>query len=119
MSELLVQLDPNVYRKYIQVIKDKPILYVKLQKALYGTLHAAYLFWKRLSDQLMKWGFVLNPYDSCVTSKIIGEKKFTIVWHIDDLKISHQDKKVVDHIINLLELEVRKESPLTNTRGKT
>ena len=66
----------------------------------------------------MKWGFVLNPYDSCVANKLFGEKKCTIVWHVDDLKISHQDKKVVDHVINLLELEFGKELPLTKTRGK-
>jgi len=95
MAELLVQLDPKLYWKYIQVIKDKPILYVKLQKALYGTLRTTYLFWKRFSDHLMKWGFVLNPYDSCVANKTIGEKQCTIVWLIDNLKISHQDKKVV------------------------
>ena len=29
MAELLVQLDPKLYRKYIQIVKDKPILYVK------------------------------------------------------------------------------------------
>ena len=71
MAELLVQLDPKIFQKYVQLTKGKPILYVKLQKDLYGTLHAAYLFWKRLSDQLIKWGFVIKPYDSCVANKII------------------------------------------------
>ena len=30
MAELLEQLDPKLYQKYVQVIKDKPIQYVKL-----------------------------------------------------------------------------------------
>jgi len=45
-------------------------------------------------------------------------RECTIVWHVDDLKISHQDRTVVDHVINLLELEFGKEAPLTKTRGK-
>ena len=69
LAELLVQLDTKLYWKYVQVIKDKHILYVKPQKALYATLSAVYLFWKWLSYQLMKWGFVISPYDSCMATK--------------------------------------------------
>jgi len=38
MAELLVKLDPKLYRKYVQVVKGKSILYVELKKALFGTL---------------------------------------------------------------------------------
>jgi len=95
MAELLVQLDPKLYLKYIQIIKDKPILYVKLWKALYGTLRTAYLFWKRLSDQLMKWGFVLNPYDSCVANELIGEKQCTILWQLMISRSHTKTKKLL------------------------
>ena len=30
---------------------------------------------------------------------MIGGKQFTITWHMDDLNISHIDKKVVDEMI--------------------
>jgi hypothetical protein len=62
MAELLVKLDPKLYRKYIQVKKGKPVMYVQLKKALYGTLQASLLFWKDLSGKLRKWGFKVNPY---------------------------------------------------------
>jgi hypothetical protein len=42
---------------------------------------------------------------------MIEDKQCTIVWHVDDPIISRQ--KFVDNIINLLELEFVKESPLT------
>ena len=35
MAELLVKLDPKLYRKYVQVEKGKNVLYVQLKKALY------------------------------------------------------------------------------------
>jgi hypothetical protein len=117
MAELLVRIDPQLYRKHVQVDRGRQVLYVVLKKALYGTLKAALLFWKRLSSQLSKWGFTSNPYDSCVMNKTINGKQCTILWHVDDLKISHVDPEVVTEVIELLEKEFGKEAPLTKTRG--
>jgi hypothetical protein len=118
MAELLVRLDPKLYRKYLHSNNGKPVLYVELKKALYGTLKAALLFWRRLSNQLGEWGFKVNPYDWCVANKEINGSQCTIVWHVDDLKISHVDPAVVSDIISLLSSEFGKESPLTINRGK-
>jgi len=57
------------------------------KKAPYGTLQAALLFWKLLSDTLQEWGFKINAYNQCVANKNIEGKQFTILWHADDLKI--------------------------------
>ena len=40
-----------------------------------------------------------------------------IIWHIDDLKISHVDPKAVDEVISLLQAEFRQEGPLTVNLG--
>jgi hypothetical protein len=45
LAEVMVQVAPNLYRKYITVDrKGTVILYVKMQKALYGLLRSALLF---------------------------------------------------------------------------
>ena len=93
-------------------------MYVELRKALYGTLKAALLFWELLSSTLEKWGFESNPYDACVMNKNINGSQCTILWHVDDLKISHVDAEIVTIIIDMLEKEFGKEAPLTKTRGK-
>jgi hypothetical protein len=49
---------------------------------------------------------------------MINGKQCTIIWHVDDLKLSHIDSTVVDNIIALLEQEFGNEAPLTVTRGK-
>jgi hypothetical protein len=88
-------------------------------KALYyGTLQAALLFWQDLSGHLEKWGFKPNPYDWCVANKTVHGKQCTILWHVDDLKISHVDPEVVKDIIKLLNEGNGKEAPLVVTRGK-
>jgi Reverse transcriptase (RNA-dependent DNA polymerase) len=119
MAELLVQLDPDRYAKCITSKNRKNTLHVRLKKALYGMLKAALLFWKHLSGKLQGWGFVRNPYDSCVVNKDIDGAQYTILWHVDDLKISHVDPGVVTNVIKQLEAEFGKEAPLTINRGKT
>ncbi len=92
LAELMVQVAPNLYRKYITVNrKGTAILYVKMQKALYGLLRSALLFYNKLVADLESNGFVLNPYDSCVANKIVNGKQMTVCWHVDDLKVSHCD----------------------------
>jgi len=66
----------------------------------------------------MEWGFVVNPYDWCVVNKIIQGSQCTIIWHVDDLKISHKCAKVVDDIIRQLQDEFGGQAPLTVHRGK-
>jgi hypothetical protein len=107
-----------MYRKYVKNEHGKTVLYVELLKALYGTLKAALLFWKLLSKKLVKWGFEINPYDWCVANKTINGKQCTILWHVDDLKISHVDAKVNTAMIKLIDSEFGKEAPITVTRGK-
>jgi hypothetical protein len=63
-------------------------------------------------------GFELNPYESCVANKQINGQKCTIIWHVDDLKISPMDDKVVSEMITRIEQVFGKEAPLTVTRGK-
>jgi hypothetical protein len=118
IAEMLVKLDPKLYRKYVRDENGKSVLYVELLKALYGTLKAALLFWKLLSKKLVSWGFVINPYDWCVANKMIDGKQCTILWHVDDLKISHVSCKTVTGIIKLIDTEFGKEAPITVTRGK-
>ena len=100
----------KLYQKYVLIEKGKPVLYTEFKKALYGMLlHAALLFWKKLSHQLKDWGFKINPYDWCVANKTFDGKQCTILWHVDDLKISHMDLDVVMGIINDFEQEFGKE----------
>lgn len=118
LVDLLVKLDPK-YAQYITYEQGRKVIYTELDKALYGTLQAALLFWKKLSSILVdQLGFTINPYNSCVANKQIDGKQFTICWHVDDLKLSHKSSKIVTDIINKLQQEYGKETPLTVKQGK-
>ena len=75
-------------------------------------------FSKLLSDKLIDCIFKLNEYDTRLAYKTINGKQCTIVWHINDLKISHIEKKVVKHIINKLNKILREYSFTKHMHGK-
>ena len=60
------------------------MLYVQIEKALYGMLRAALLFYCKSRADLEDMGFEVNPYDSCVANKIVNGNQFTVVWHVND-----------------------------------
>jgi hypothetical protein len=118
MVTLLEKIDPG-YSKYVFTNKKgKKILYAETMKAIYGTLNASLLFWIKLSASLTKMGFEVNPYDWCCMNKMTNGKQCTILWHVDDIKISHVDPTVVTSILKQINDEYGKVSPLTETRGK-
>ena len=118
IAEMLVKLDPKLYRKFIKDQSGKSVLYVELLKALYGTMRAALLFPKKLSSQLVAWGFEINPYDWYVANKMINGKQCTILWHVDDLKIYHVDAAVNTEVIEMINKEFGREAPLTVNQEK-
>ena len=67
------------------------------------------------SETLKKEGFIINPYDRCVANKEINGKQCTIVWYVDDNKVSHVDPQVVTDVIDLMKSHF---GELTVTRGK-
>lgn len=67
--EILLDIDPDMYEPCVAYEQGQKVLYMELLKALYGTIRAARLFWEKLSNKLIEWGFEANPYDSCVMNK--------------------------------------------------
>jgi hypothetical protein len=102
------------YETYFEMENGKKGIYVFLQKALYGTLQAALLFWQNISPFLIKeLGFKMNLYDQCIMNKIVNGKQCTIIWHMDDVKGSHVEQKVLDKIADQLGEKYGQETPLT------
>ena len=67
--------------------------------AIYGLIVLAILFYKKLVGNLIKYRFILNPYDPCVANKMVNGKQLTISWHVDDMKASHMEPRVLDDFL--------------------
>ncbi|KAG7353502.1 hypothetical protein IV203_002857 [Nitzschia inconspicua] len=73
--EILLRMEPS-YCQYVAYENGKKVLYAQLDKALYGAVQSALLFWKKLTAFVVDvLGFEINPYDECVANKIINGKQ--------------------------------------------
>jgi hypothetical protein len=101
--DMLLKIAPDVYSLYVTYDKrgNKQLL-VRCLNAIYGTMMAGLLYYKKFTASLTSKGFKKNPYDPCVWNKIVNRKQLTIVFHVDDCKLSHIDSKVLDNTIEWL-----------------
>jgi hypothetical protein len=103
LVDVLLMVD-NKYAEFVTHENGRKVFYVERQKALYGTLQASLLFWKELSNFLVKELAVeFNPYDKCVVSKMVNK-------HV-------VNQEVLEHIVSKLSKKFGNEDPLSVHRG--
>ena len=108
--DALVKTNREKYADYVTYEGDKKVFYLELVKAMYGTLKAAILWYILFAGTLKEQGFQINPYEPCVANKMVNGKQLTILWYVDDIKISHEDSRVVQKTLDYLEKEFGKMS---------
>jgi hypothetical protein len=85
LVDILVSIAPDVYGPYVMVGKkgEKQLL-VQCLTALYGTMVALLLYYKKFVKSLKTKGFRLNLYDPCVANKQVKGEQLTVCFHVDD-----------------------------------
>jgi hypothetical protein len=95
LAAILAKVDPN----YQQFKNDRGEIVVELDKALYGCVEAAKLWYDDLSSKLIADGFAVNPYDPCVFNKIgRNGKQITLVLHVDDLMVTSAEERNLEDL---------------------
>jgi hypothetical protein len=117
MVDMICQICPK-YKNNVIYRGKKMFIFARLNKAVFGTLLGAILFYQKLSKQLTDWGYVQNNYDPCTFNKTINGEQVTIQFHVDDMKISHKEQRVLDVILNELDLKfgTKKKTLTASTR---
>jgi hypothetical protein len=112
MTTLLQRIDPT-YTDYVEV---GGTVIVELDKALYGCVEAAGLWYEDLRKTIERDGFVENPYDVCIFNKICSDgTQTTIALHVDDLMVSNVHESNLDAFHTYLK-EVYKETRVVKGR---
>ena len=117
MLKVFLTIAPE-FEEYVETVNGKRVLYCECDKAIYGSLDSGRLSYLKLSKFLEVNEFVPNPFEPCWYNKEVNGSQLSVMFHVDDLKISHRDPKVVDAFIDLIDDEYGKEAPLTVKRGK-
>jgi hypothetical protein len=115
LAKCLIEVSRETYEPFASTENGQTTIYSLLTRALYGCLTSALQFWKHLSGHLKARGFELNPYNSCMANKIVNGNQFTVVWHVDNLKLSHVNKAVVDDEVKWPETIY---GPLSGSKGQ-
>ncbi|MEM1009075.1 MAG: reverse transcriptase domain-containing protein, partial [Myxococcota bacterium] len=115
MVDIILAADPSLGVGLIHDKNGKRILLVVLNKALYGCVKSAMLWYNLFVLTLKDMGFVLNEADLCVANAMIEGKQCTIAWYVDNSMISHNKKSVVEMVINKIEAKFGK---MTVTHGR-
>jgi hypothetical protein len=102
LVDMLLELSPETYASYVVYEGNSKVLYVVMEKALYGMLQSSLLYYKKFRKDIESIGFKVNPYDPCVANRIVNGKQHTVTWHVDDLKSSHVDPNVNDEFLEWL-----------------
>ena len=100
--DILIELNPE-YGECVIEEKGQRVLYVEVLRSIYGCIEAALLWYEMFKKSLEKMGFVINPYDRCVANAIIDGTQCTIVWYVDDCKLSHLKREVLEKIMTDLQ----------------
>ena len=109
LSCLLIFLDRKLHPQYVGPDnKGKPVMYMNINKTLYRYIFYFLLFYRNISMELKVMVFHLNMCDLCTNNKEVNGKRFTLVWHVDNLSLSQMKNRGVKNMIQQLEKLYRK-----------
>lgn len=117
---MMVKIICRIDKKYEKCMKkskynNQKFMYIKLNRALYGKILGAKLFFNKLSSELLKLGFEQNSYDKCTWNKMVNGEQLTVVFHVDDLKALHKEQTVLDEFIKQKEIFGKQDKLLEST----
>ena len=70
------------------------VMYVELLKVLYRPFEGCQaVLGTAAMKKINNWKFVPSKYDSCVVNRWVAGKQLMVLWHVDDLKVSHSQAR--------------------------
>ena len=90
----------------------------KCNKIIYGTTNAALMAYRKLVRHLKKWNYVMTPCDSCAWNAEVLGGQITLLFHINNVLLTHAMGDIVTEHIKLLDKAHSINDLLTVTRGK-
>jgi hypothetical protein len=95
-AEILCQLDPS----YTRFLEKGKTMVVQLDKALYGCVESARLFYEHLKTKLIALEYTVNPLDPCVFTKPCADGgQTTVCFHVDDALATSPDQAELDKLV--------------------
>ena len=97
LAAILVDLDES-YKDYLL---DDGSLIVKLEKALYGCIESAKLWYELLAETLVEYGLIRSNYDPCLFYDL--SRNIYVTIYVDDILIAAEKDEEVRRLLKYLE----------------
>ena len=107
-EEVIMELDrvlTDILTKYLPELKpyeDSGKILVKLDRALYGCVQSAKLWYDMLSKELESMGFVANEVDPCVYNRKVNNNQITLTIYVDDILILTDKEEDIEWVYTQL-----------------
>jgi hypothetical protein len=98
LANIIITLDPS----YAPFLNSKGEIVAKLDKALYGCVESARLWFNEVSSHLKSLQYHQSEVDSCVFYKVKDGDTTIIIVYVDDFFISAKSREEIDSIVNNL-----------------
>ena len=119
---VFIKIDPDIATLLVEVgsnmlpfVRTDGSIIAELNKALYGCIESAVLWYEELSQTLISLGLTRSHTDPCVFN-LSGNKRLTVTVYVDDLMIISNNVRTIDWLLTEL---MRKYDLLKITRGTT
>ena len=95
MSNIMIRLSPG----YSRFTDHKGCVVVRLDKALYGCVESAALWYENLRVSLSELGYIPNAHDMCMFNKHDEYGvQCTIAVHVDDLMVTSTNGAMIESV---------------------
>ena len=120
MADILLKVKPE----YKDFLLPNGTIVMELDKALYGCVESAKLWYDLLRSTLEESGYIANPSEPCVLNKMHADgKQSTCVLYVDDLFITTHSPQhgyeLRDHLLNKFKEATFHEGPVHSYLGMT
>jgi hypothetical protein len=105
LDALVTRIVTKVAPDAKQYMDERGRMLVVLDKALYGCVQSAKLWYENVCKFLQSIGYVANDVDPCIMNKMVNDKQCTIALFVDDILITCEDEAGIDQLIESLRSE--------------
>jgi hypothetical protein len=100
LAAVLVKLD----KSYDKFLRTDGTMVVRLNKALYGCIESARLWYNMLKNCLERLGFSRNGVEACVFNRVeVDGSQCTLAVHVDDMLVTSGSEHSIDMLVEELE----------------
>lgn len=100
-------IDYEIYTDQPEGYEEGKGLVCKLEKSLYGLKQSGRNWNKVLHDYLTENGFIQNPADYCVYSRVTEQEKTILIIWVDDLIIAANNENVMKKVKEMLSVKFK------------